>query len=166
MLALNDTYSVTFESLYLYFSLFTEKEELGTCLNYIAREQRKLCSDAAGSTLFAAKLMRRLTLLKRHVVAVKRSAAAAQLSRTTWAETPSTAQSPLMSGQLYLSKKGKGKPCFRPEEGLARLGSRAALSFVFAFLKRAWRSGARKIQIEGSQPRICSPLYYLSFESM
>ena len=26
-------------------------------------------------------------------------------------------------------------------EGLARLGSRAALSFAFAFLRRAWRSG-------------------------
>ena len=26
-------------------------------------------------------------------------------------------------------------------QGLARLGSRAALSFAFAFLRRAWRSG-------------------------
>lgn len=26
-------------------------------------------------------------------------------------------------------------------EGLARVGSRAALSFAFAFLRRAWRSG-------------------------
>ena len=29
----------------------------------------------------------------------------------------------------------------RATEGLARLGSRAALSFAFAFLRRAWRSG-------------------------
>ena len=35
----------------------------------------------------------------------------------------------------------KTKKLLDPNQGLARLGSRAALSFAFAFLRRAWRSG-------------------------
>ena len=30
--------------------------------------------------------------------------------------------------------------------GLARVGSRAALSFAFAFLRRAWRSGEDQVE--------------------
>ena len=33
------------------------------------------------------------------------------------------------------------KPVEKATAGLARVGSRAALSFAFAFLRRAWRSG-------------------------
>lgn len=33
------------------------------------------------------------------------------------------------------------RPVSKGVEGLARVGSRAALSFAFAFLRRAWRSG-------------------------
>ena len=33
------------------------------------------------------------------------------------------------------------KPSEQTTSGLARVGSRAALSFAFAFLRRAWRSG-------------------------
>ena len=33
------------------------------------------------------------------------------------------------------------KPAEKATVGLARVGSRAALSFAFAFLRRAWRSG-------------------------
>lgn len=33
------------------------------------------------------------------------------------------------------------KPTERTTAGLARVGSRAVLSFAFAFLRRAWRSG-------------------------
>ena len=33
------------------------------------------------------------------------------------------------------------KPAEKATMGLARVGSRAALSFAFAFLRRAWRSG-------------------------
>lgn len=35
------------------------------------------------------------------------------------------------------------RPACKGVEGLARVGSRAALSFAFAFLRRAWRSGER-----------------------
>lgn len=42
--------------------------------------------------------------------------------------------------------------------GLARVGSRAALSFAFAFLRRAWRSG------EDSD--LCSELLQESLEAL
>ncbi len=42
--------------------------------------------------------------------------------------------------------------------GLARVGSRAALSFAFAFLRRAWRSG------EDSD--LCSDLLLESLEAL
>ena len=39
------------------------------------------------------------------------------------------------------SKNSKDHAKFGGPQGLARLGSRAALSFAFAFLRRAWRNG-------------------------
>lgn len=36
---------------------------------------------------------------------------------------------------------GRGTGADRTTLGLARVGSRAALNFAFAFLRRAWRSG-------------------------
>ncbi|GAA6084612.1 E3 ubiquitin-protein ligase HERC2 isoform X1, partial [Tachysurus ichikawai] len=36
------------------------------------------------------------------------------------------------------------RPASKGVEGLAQVGSRAALSFAFAFLRRAWRSGKQR----------------------
>lgn len=38
------------------------------------------------------------------------------------------------------------RPVGKGVEGLARVGSRAALSFAFAFLRRAWRSGRSTLE--------------------
>ena len=45
-----------------------------------------------------------------------------------------------------------------PTRGLARLGSRAALSFAFKFLKRAWRSG--------EDVDLCSDILYESLDAL
>ena len=45
-----------------------------------------------------------------------------------------------------------------PTRGLARLGSRAALSFAFKFLKRAWRSG--------EDADLCSDILYESLDAL
>lgn len=50
------------------------------------------------------------------------------------------------------------KPVEKATIGLARVGSRAALSFAFAFLRRAWRSG------EDSD--LCSELLQESLEAL
>ncbi|MBN3299656.1 HERC2 ligase, partial [Amia calva] len=45
------------------------------------------------------------------------------------------------SPPLPAADKKSTRPAGKGVEGLARVGSRAALSFAFAFLRRAWRSG-------------------------
>ena len=45
-----------------------------------------------------------------------------------------------------------------PTRGLARLGSRAALSFAFKFLRRAWRSG--------EDADLCSDILYESLDAL
>ena len=42
---------------------------------------------------------------------------------------------------LYLHSHHGNAKSSNPTDGLAKLGTKAALSFAFAFLKRAWRSG-------------------------
>ena len=43
--------------------------------------------------------------------------------------------------QYCISFSSGQKPAEKATMSLARVGSRAALSFAFAFLRRAWRSG-------------------------
>ena len=50
------------------------------------------------------------------------------------------------------------KPVEKATVGLARVGSRTALSFAFAFLRRAWRSG--------EDCDLCSDLLQESLEAM
>ena len=53
-----------------------------------------------------------------------------QMGLSSWLSFP---------GDLFHSSSSK--PAEKATMGLARVGSRAALSFAFAFLRRAWRSG-------------------------
>ena len=46
--------------------------DLGRCLGLLLDEQSGLVGDAAATTLFASRLKQRLTVLKRHFIAVKR----------------------------------------------------------------------------------------------
>lgn len=101
-------------------------------------EQKNVCSLAADSTLSATKLYHSLFILKRYFVALNR--------------TPYT-----VDGQHRINprkkttdhnepgrKISKIEPKLSPQDptaGLAKVGSKAALNFAFAFLKRAWRLG-------------------------
>ncbi|CAB4065719.1 HERC2 [Lepeophtheirus salmonis] len=93
-------------------------EELEHSFHKLLEEGTLIANEASSSTLFALRLQRRLVVLKRN-----------------W----------LCSEEKNLNNvivPHKTKPGFvDATDGLARLGSRAALSFAFAFLKRAWRSG-------------------------
>lgn len=59
---------------------------------------------------------------------------------------------------FFLFFSSSAKPTEKATHGLARVGSRAALSFAFAFLCRAWRSG------EDSD--LCSELLQESLEAL
>nr|XP_012152188.1 PREDICTED: E3 ubiquitin-protein ligase HERC2 [Megachile rotundata] len=102
--------------------------DLTTCIDLLIKEQRKLCYEVANSTLSATRLRQRLVVARRYLTA---------LSRHKPQETKEIPASPKPATKL--------QKIVRPNEkatlGLARVGSRAALNFSFAYLRRAWRSG-------------------------
>ena len=133
-----------------------DRESLERCAAAIVSEQNEVCGDAASTTLFSSRLKRRLVLLKRHFAEAAseagrkkaagdsaRAVAAAASDDDVAPPPPLAAQrerkttSRRLHSRNVLSAPSGG----RATDGLARLGSRAALSFAFAFLRRAWRSG-------------------------
>ncbi|KAI8508669.1 E3 ubiquitin-protein ligase herc2, partial [Branchiostoma belcheri] len=105
--------------------------QLRECLQSLVFEQQQLCSQAAATTLSAVRLQQRLTVLQRYFIA---------LARHNPAEK---AAAPNKQSAAVIPKGTKSvlKPHEKATMGLARVGCRAALSFAFAFLRRAWRTG-------------------------
>ncbi|EEC01765.1 conserved hypothetical protein, partial [Ixodes scapularis] len=109
-------------------------DQLKACLKTLVSEQYQLGSEAAASTLSSVRLKQQLAVAKRYYVALVRRRRG---GATLLPHSPS-----LQSGNLQSPDvRGAKMPCEQPMQALARVGSRAALSFAFAFLKRAWRSG-------------------------
>nr|KAF6270751.1 HECT and RLD domain containing E3 ubiquitin protein ligase 2 [Myotis myotis] len=105
--------------------------ELKECLSVLVKEQQALAVQAATSTLSALRLRQRLVILERYFIALNR-AVAQESAKGKWKSS---------GGSLPSVDKKSSRPTGKGVEGLARVGSRAALSFAFAFLRRAWRSG-------------------------
>ncbi|KAK7097783.1 E3 ubiquitin-protein ligase HERC2-like isoform X3 [Littorina saxatilis] len=107
--------------------------QLRECLQSVLWEQQGLCVQASSSTLSATRLQQRLAVLERYFTA---------LCRQTQAERkPPSKKRQANQSNLNKQKSSSSKPAEKATMGLARVGSRAALSFAFAFLRRAWRSG-------------------------
>ncbi|XP_017887257.1 E3 ubiquitin-protein ligase HERC2 [Ceratina calcarata] len=102
--------------------------DLTSCINLLIKEQRKLCYEVANSTLSATRLRQRLVVARRYFTALSRHKP--QESK----DTPA-ASKPITKLQKVV------RPNEKATLGLARVGSRAALNFSFAYLRRAWRSG-------------------------
>ncbi|XP_076284957.1 E3 ubiquitin-protein ligase HERC2 isoform X1 [Lasioglossum baleicum] len=102
--------------------------DLTECIDLLIKEQRKLCHEVANSTLSSTRLKQRLVVARRYLMA---------LVRHKPHETKDIPMAPKPAAKL--------QKMIRPNEkatlGLARVGSRAALNFSFAYLRRAWRSG-------------------------
>ena len=109
-------------------------------------EQSQLVSGAAASSLSSARLSQRLTVLQRYLTA---------LGRSTSQPDPGQEQARTERGQTSRAPPAPGE---KAALGLARVGSRAALSFAFAFLRRAWRSG--------EDQDLCSDLLSESLEAL
>ncbi|XP_072258440.1 E3 ubiquitin-protein ligase HERC2 [Pyxicephalus adspersus] len=105
--------------------------ELKECLHVLVKEQQALAAQTATTTLSAMRLKQRLVILERYFVALNRTVFQENVKVKWKCSTlpPSVAE------------KKSSRPVGQGVEGLARVGSRAALSFAFAFLRRAWRSG-------------------------
>nr|CAD7262173.1 unnamed protein product [Timema shepardi] len=90
-------------------------------------EQKELCYEAANSTLSATRFRQRLLIAHRYFVALGRHL-----------PPENNHQPPVKSAvgaELRSTKSGE-----RATISLAKVGSRAAMNFSFAFLRRAWRS--------------------------
>uniref|UniRef100_A0A3P8VEV0 RCC1-like domain-containing protein n=1 Tax=Cynoglossus semilaevis TaxID=244447 RepID=A0A3P8VEV0_CYNSE len=104
--------------------------ELKECLMVLVEDQQKISSLLAKSTLSAQRLRQRLVILERYLISLSHSMMEEKYE-VCW-KTPPTPPLP--------ATDNKSRPVNKGVEGLARVGSRAALSFAFAFLRRAWRS--------------------------
>lgn len=134
-------------------------------------EQRDLSLQAAGHSLSAVHLKRRIFIYHRYLVALARSQKAVQPSKAVAVslrkqtlqnehikklelqKSYSTEQQ-LLTLQQQKASASIEKATF----GLARVGTRAALNFSFAFLRRAWRSG--------EDMELCSELLSEALEAM
>lgn len=109
------------------------EEQLGLCLASIISEQSGLMAGAARNTRSAVRLRQRLCVVQRYLTAVSRSTSKSDGDNL---RGPHLTSRPL-AAQPSVPASHEDKAAVR----LARVGSRAALSFAFAFLRRAWRSG-------------------------
>lgn len=120
-------------------------EQIGVVVRSLCKEQQALCQNAAGSTLSSRRLRQRLAIAHRVLVATGRQ--------------PSAEKSdPQHKAQTQKPQKSSSKPVEKASTSLARVGSRAALNFSFAFLRRAWRSG--------EDADLCSELLQESLEAL
>ncbi|KAK7864133.1 hypothetical protein R5R35_007650 [Gryllus longicercus] len=153
-------------------------EQLIHCIQALAHEQRLLCHEAAATTLSAHRLRQRLTVAQRYFTALGRHAlttdtscspsgnvtcpaatapvgvpGAAGVAAGTPTASSAVGAAPTTPGSLRSTKAGE-----KATISLARVGSRAALNFSFAFLRRAWRSG--------EDADLCSELLSESLEAL
>lgn len=114
--------------------MFSAFEQLRTFILSLNHEQRKLCSDAVNSSLSSTRLQQRLTVFKRYFIALNRAPHPTEFDNNITLRNSTTD----VKDYKIVSQKCKTHD---PTASLARVGSRAALNFSFAFLKRAWRLG-------------------------
>ncbi|XP_021378315.1 E3 ubiquitin-protein ligase HERC2-like isoform X2 [Mizuhopecten yessoensis] len=126
-----------------------DTNQLRECLTSQLYEHQKLCTEAACSSMSVTRLQQRLAVMERYFVALSR-------------QTPAEGRTPTKKSQANQTNLSKQKSSVKPAEkatmGLARVGSRAALGFAFAFLRRAWRSG--------EDADLCSELLQESLEAL
>ncbi|XP_037324635.2 E3 ubiquitin-protein ligase HERC2 [Pungitius pungitius] len=109
-----------------------DESELKDCLLVLVDDQQRLSAQMAKSTLSAQRLRRRLLIMERYLISLSDSMMEDKYE-IHWKEPPSPPPA--------AADNKSPRPASKGVDGLARVGSRAALSFAFAFLRRAWRSG-------------------------
>lgn len=137
-------------------------EEQVACIKALLAEQRDISLKAASHSLSAVHLRQRLFVYQRYFTALTRvrtgvgagEAKSCKVPAATAAHPngtdgggiaptlrPSTSNDNVLSDPNTPVTVGVDQGHERATLGLARVGTRAALNFSFAFLRRAWRSG-------------------------
>lgn len=127
--------------------MFLAIDQLNDCLKSLNSEQRLKCFEAANLSLSAKRLRQRLIIFKRYFIALNRF----QSNKPSVVIDQNKTLKCTKTDPLTVKNDSKFKPSIKSLDhattGLARIGSRAALNFSFAFLKRAWRLGKKPINI-------------------
>ena len=126
------------------------------CQRTMISELHELALRAAGNCLSAQQLRQQLFIYERYFVALKRN----QQQPQPHPSPPTQQQQPEECIVPAPPEQEQRRP-LEPEHaalGLARVGTRAALNFSFAFLRRAWRSG--------EDMEMCSELLSEALESL
>lgn len=150
---------------------FVGTESINECLKLLQNEQQLLCSVVAGNTISSCRLQQRVVIAYRYFLALTRhtnyqnadhykdwcndayngenneyvwTSFRSSVSRKTRNRFSCFVRSTLenifdkeLSDNQIATYSEQQKNIF----GLARIGTRTALNFAFAFLRRAWRSG-------------------------
>ncbi|XP_039436955.1 probable E3 ubiquitin-protein ligase HERC2 isoform X1 [Culex pipiens pallens] len=134
-------------------------DEKRICSRKLIAEQREICLQAAANCLSATRTKQLLYVYRRYFVALQRCKPDEKAIATAGDEKAASEQmvaSEMAVDPAKLSKNSSFdrdprasatttttplKDCDKATFGLARVGTRAALNFSFAFLRRAWRSG-------------------------
>ncbi|XP_048524463.1 E3 ubiquitin-protein ligase HERC2 [Dendroctonus ponderosae] len=116
-------------------------EELRQCIQSLNCEQSMLCSEAADSTLSSTHLHYKLLILKRYFIALNRMPYYGEKETLTQSARVASNVKESSNSDKDSSTKSRKVSQLDPVVVLARVGSRAALNFAFAFLRRAWRVG-------------------------
>ncbi|XP_053679051.1 probable E3 ubiquitin-protein ligase HERC2 [Anopheles nili] len=119
-------------------------EDKKTCIKKLIGEQREICLQAASNCLSANRTRQLLYVYRRYFIALQRCKPDERTDEKQHSAdlTTSECDAAKLSKNSSLDRPtGSGKDSDKATFGLARVGTRAALNFSFAFLRRAWRSG-------------------------
>lgn len=121
-------------------------EQLSNFISSVNHEQRKLCSEAANTSLSSTRMHQRQKVLKRYYIALNRAPHTSEIDGNVvlWENT-------IESSDVKVTTRIDRQKVVQnldPAVGLARVGSRAALNFSFAFLRRAWRLGKSYVKVD------------------
>ncbi|XP_049295397.1 probable E3 ubiquitin-protein ligase HERC2 [Anopheles funestus] len=119
-------------------------EDKKTCIKKLIGEQRDICLQAAGNCLSANRIRQLLFVYRRYFIALQEMGMHRETEEKQHATDLATSEceAAKLSKNSSLDRTAATmKDADKATFGLARVGTRAALNFSFAFLRRAWRSG-------------------------
>ncbi|KFB50142.1 hypothetical protein ZHAS_00018200 [Anopheles sinensis] len=120
-------------------------EEKKACIKKLIAEQREICLQAAGNCISANRTRQILYVYRRYFIALQRCKPEERSEEKQHSADLITSECDAgklsKNSSLDRTVGGSTKDSDKATFGLARVGTRAALNFSFAFLRRAWRSG-------------------------
>ena len=104
--------------------------QLKDCLQILCQEQKRLCGDAAGTTLYSYRFRQRATVLKRYYIAQCRNQSSKWATEKVNSQNVNNPDDHQNVRSTKLESVQSKENIQGGSHGLARLGSRAALRYV------------------------------------